>query len=218
MSTNTNRVNNPMKVITGPDTRWSYANVWEPKSINGGTPKYSVSLIIPKSDTVTVQKIKAAIQEIVEKYKWVLNYDHRRVLRTLLDKNNMLAVLCFLMNEEARGICFAPDPVNLTFPAGSDNYVIYEKIKTLLGKSDVLAALGDNLKSFAGVTDGYWKDLKPKGQKYMLLSIGVGDFARSAGVIGGDLGSAQINGKFPVVDGIDYKSNSSMRTMLYMEV
>lgn len=35
MSNNTNRVNNPMKVITGPDTRWSYANVWEPKSING---------------------------------------------------------------------------------------------------------------------------------------------------------------------------------------
>lgn len=53
---------NPMKVITGPDTRWSYANVWEPKSINGGTPKYSVSLIIPKSDTRTVAKIKAAIE------------------------------------------------------------------------------------------------------------------------------------------------------------
>ena len=53
---------NPMKVVTGPDTRWSYANVWEPKSINGGTPKYSVSLIIPKSDTKTVAKIKAAIE------------------------------------------------------------------------------------------------------------------------------------------------------------
>jgi hypothetical protein len=51
-----------MKVITGPNTRWSYANVWEPKSINGGTPKYSVSLIIPKSDTVTLAKIKAAIE------------------------------------------------------------------------------------------------------------------------------------------------------------
>ena len=62
MPTNTNRVNNPMKVITGPDTRWSYANVWEPKSINGGTPKYSVSLIIPKSDTKTVARIKAAIE------------------------------------------------------------------------------------------------------------------------------------------------------------
>ena len=53
---------NPMKVITGKDTRWSYANVWQPKSINGGTPKYSVSLIIPKSDTVTLGKIKAAIE------------------------------------------------------------------------------------------------------------------------------------------------------------
>ena len=53
---------NPMKVITGKDTRWSYANVWQPKSINGGTPKYSVSLIIPKSDTITLGKIKAAIE------------------------------------------------------------------------------------------------------------------------------------------------------------
>jgi hypothetical protein len=53
---------NPMKVITGPLTRWSFANVWEPKSINGGAPKYSVSLIIPKSDTKTVALIKAAIE------------------------------------------------------------------------------------------------------------------------------------------------------------
>lgn len=53
---------NPMKVITGPQTRWSFCNVWEAKSINGGTPKYSVSLIIPKSDTVTIEKINAAIQ------------------------------------------------------------------------------------------------------------------------------------------------------------
>ena len=62
MNNNTNKVNNPMKVITGPDTRWSYANVWEAKSINGGTPKFSVSLIIPKSDTKTVAKVKAAIE------------------------------------------------------------------------------------------------------------------------------------------------------------
>ena len=53
---------NPMKVITGKNTRWSYANVWEPKSINGGSPKYSVSLIIPKSDKATVQKIKVALE------------------------------------------------------------------------------------------------------------------------------------------------------------
>ena len=57
---------NPTKVITGVNTRWSYVNAWEPKSINGGAPKYSVSLIIQKSDTKTLEKIRAAIQAAYE--------------------------------------------------------------------------------------------------------------------------------------------------------
>lgn len=57
---------NPTKVITGVNTRWSYVNAWEPKSINGGAPKYSVSLIIPKSATKTIEKIQAAIQAAYE--------------------------------------------------------------------------------------------------------------------------------------------------------
>ena len=60
------KFNNPTKVITGVNTRWSYVNAWEPKSINGGAPKYSVSLIIPKSDTKTIEKIQAAIQAAYE--------------------------------------------------------------------------------------------------------------------------------------------------------
>ena len=57
------KVMNPTKVITGKRTVMSYLNVNEPKTpLGGGTPKYSVSLIIPKSDTVTVAKIRAAIQ------------------------------------------------------------------------------------------------------------------------------------------------------------
>ncbi|WP_026524746.1 DUF2815 family protein [Butyrivibrio sp. MB2005] len=55
------------KVVTGPETRFSYANVWEPKpSLNGGKPKYSVSLIIKKSDTKTINAINAAIQAAYE--------------------------------------------------------------------------------------------------------------------------------------------------------
>ena len=50
------------KVVTGKNTRWSYCSVWEPKSINGGNPKYSVSLLIPKSDVATIEKIKNAIE------------------------------------------------------------------------------------------------------------------------------------------------------------
>lgn len=60
---------NPTKVITGVNTRWSYANVWDPKAINGGVPKYSVSLIIPKEDGLTVKKINAAIAAAYEEGK-----------------------------------------------------------------------------------------------------------------------------------------------------
>lgn len=55
---------NKTKVVTG-TVRLSYANVWEPKSINGGKEKYSVSLIIPKSDTKTLEAINTAIDAAI---------------------------------------------------------------------------------------------------------------------------------------------------------
>ena len=73
------KFNNPTKVITGVNTRWSYVNAWEPKSINGGTPKYSVSLIIPKSDTKTLEKIRAAIQAAYEEGQSKLKGNGRSV-------------------------------------------------------------------------------------------------------------------------------------------
>ena len=56
---------NNTKVVTGV-VRLSYANVWEPTSINGGTPKYSVSLIIPKSDKKTIEAINAAVDAAIK--------------------------------------------------------------------------------------------------------------------------------------------------------
>lgn len=41
--------------------RLSYAHIWEPTSVNGGEPRYSCSVIIPKSDTETVEKIRKAV-------------------------------------------------------------------------------------------------------------------------------------------------------------
>ena len=52
------------KVVTG-KVRFSYAHVFQPtSSIEGGTPKYSVSIIIPKSDTETVAKLQKAFDEV----------------------------------------------------------------------------------------------------------------------------------------------------------
>lgn len=49
------------KVVTN-EVRFSYAHLWEPQAVNGSEPKYSVSLIIPKSDKGTVKAIKDAIE------------------------------------------------------------------------------------------------------------------------------------------------------------
>ena len=55
---------NPTKVVTG-ECRFSYANLWEAKAMDENSkPKYSVSLIIPKSDTKTIAKIKALAHRV----------------------------------------------------------------------------------------------------------------------------------------------------------
>ncbi|VEI13876.1 DUF2815 family protein [Trueperella bialowiezensis] len=56
---------NPTRVVTG-EVRLSYANIFEAKSIQGGKPKYSVSLIIPKHDTDTLAKIERAVDAAIE--------------------------------------------------------------------------------------------------------------------------------------------------------
>ena len=74
MTNNQNTQNNQTqatKVII--PCRISFANIWEPKSVNGIEEKYSVSCIIPKSDKRTITKIKAAVEaakELGKSKKW----------------------------------------------------------------------------------------------------------------------------------------------------
>ena len=49
------------KVVTG-EVRFSYAHVFEPASIEGSEPKYSVSILIDKNDKKTLSRVKAAIE------------------------------------------------------------------------------------------------------------------------------------------------------------
>lgn len=63
----TNNQNSATKVIV--PCRISFANIWEPKSINGGEAKYSVSCLIPKSDKKTLAKIHQAIEAAKEAAK-----------------------------------------------------------------------------------------------------------------------------------------------------
>ena len=54
------------KVVTG-KVRFSFCHIFEPQvPQGGGDPKYSVTLLIPKSDTATLGKIKQAMEEARE--------------------------------------------------------------------------------------------------------------------------------------------------------
>ena len=66
-----NKTKSPTKVVV--PCRISFANIWEPKSINGSEEKYSVSCLIPKSDKATLAKIQKAIEvakEDAKSKKW----------------------------------------------------------------------------------------------------------------------------------------------------
>lgn len=53
---------NLTRVVTG-KVRFCYANVFEPTVMNeGDTPKYNICILIPKSDTKTLDKISKAIE------------------------------------------------------------------------------------------------------------------------------------------------------------
>ena len=68
---NTNNASAATKVVV--PCRISFANIWEPKSINGSEEKYSVSLLIPKTDKATLTKIGKAIEaakEAAKSKKW----------------------------------------------------------------------------------------------------------------------------------------------------
>ncbi len=62
---NTNQKNfGPTKMVI--PCRISFANIWEPKSINGSEEKYSVSCVIPKSEKELIARIEKAIEAAKE--------------------------------------------------------------------------------------------------------------------------------------------------------
>ncbi len=58
--------NIPTKVLTG-EVRLSYANLTAPRAnLQGGDPKYGVTLLIPKTDTATIRDIEQSIKAAYE--------------------------------------------------------------------------------------------------------------------------------------------------------
>lgn len=192
-------------------------------------------------------QIKAAIAEMATHYEWVLDLHHRSLFLSLCRGGYWLSVMCLLMNPTTRRY-YLPDTIELedgkavrdvdrSLPTTDPEYdemkfkkeameaiwsFVRQRVET------VRKGVGEeNLRVFAGETAGYWKDLEVKGRQYMVLRMGVLadgrastelDYIRPAGAHGVEHSTSQANGAFMILDGLDYKSGSSQRSVLYMEV
>lgn len=171
-----------------------------------------------------VSLIKANIKEIVQNYAWVLELDHRKLFNILVGNDCVLAIMCLLMIEDCRKYYLPIESEDengnliLDISSNPDKKAMYTNLCAITRSGEKLSMLESNLCSFAGITDGYWKDLEPKGKKYMIISMDTGDYVRSAGNRDEEFSSSDVKERFLIVNGIDYKSNSANHALLYMEV
>lgn len=127
-----------------------------------------VNGILQNPDDVSL--IKANIKEIVKNYSWVLKLNHRELFNTLKENDCILALMCLLMEEECRKYYLPLEGEDengkliLDISYNKDKKIMYETLSLVIHTESKRNMLGEHLCSFAGVTDGYWKDLEPKGK------------------------------------------------------
>ncbi|WP_180945919.1 BsaA family SipW-dependent biofilm matrix protein [Burkholderia pseudomallei] len=155
--------------------------------------------------TLDIKKIELNYMGI---YK--LNYNE---LYKLLQKDAPLAIFAILMNENMKSYYISEEN------SSPSTISIYKRITSLVSnKTELKEKLGYELKIFKGETEAYWKDIEPKGKSFMIIDMEPGNYVRNAGVFGEEISSADVESKFLILDGIDYKSNSNYKELLYMEV
>lgn len=197
-----------------------------------------VDRIVDNADDIAV--IRASISEMINNYYWILEKDHRNLFYKLYYKAPM-ALFVMLTHKETRKL-YLPQMVTITKTKDdgtdevvetttdvnkkyddkeltqlmSDKLEMYKLVCGLISTAKTI--LKDNLLSFAGVTDGYWKDIETKEKKYMIIEMQYGNYVRSAGKAGEEFGYYDVLNGFIIIDGIDYKSNNANDKLLYMEV
>jgi hypothetical protein len=84
--------------------------------------------------------------------------------------------------------------------------------------TDVCKPIVNHVKSFSGETANYWKDVQPKGNQFLIIKMEKDNFIRNAGKSNEELNADDVNGKFPILNGIDYKSDNANHQLIYMGV
>ena len=144
--------------------------------------------------------VKAAVAEIFSRYRGLYVLDAQAFYQHFV-KAHPLVILAVLANDDMR-------PLVTTELSQVKEDLIIEWPNPAL----------PHIQGFAGETEGYWKDLKPRGTRYLIIKMQNGNLIRNSGRNGEELKATDVNGNFPILDGIDYKSNKPEHQLIFMEV
>lgn len=183
-------------------------------------------------------KVKTNIRYIVSTYKWMFKRDYKNLFYVFYDNNAWFAIMCLLMNAESRKYYIYGSSDN----ASTKNEGIILRKEREIEREKILeycTMITDDHKIREKLhctcvthlnTQGQWYRLGPEGKRYMLLHMTSGSqiklssgketkITKNIRQVSEDvLEWRDINGHYPIVDGILYKSNSTLNSLYYMEV
>ena len=67
-------------------------------------------------------------------------------------------------------------------------------------------------------TDGHFTHLEPAGKRCMIIKMGSGIVSKRDGSKADELQAGDVNGKFVILDGVDYSGKNDKDSLIYMEI
>ena len=168
-------------------------------------------------------KIQAVIAEIESQYAWIFKNDYRNFFYKVREISP-LTVLCLLMNKFTRKFYIfdenVPSDDSLLF--NRDVKEMYSLIKNSFSGTDYIESLGDNIIKKNNETGSRFVSLTQK--KCLVIKLlksgrggnecGISSYADNENFLTPD----NINGKFLILEGLQYQSQNSSNTLYYIEI
>lgn len=189
-------------------------------------------IIINKND---MSKIRVSLKEISEHYYSIFELDYRNLFYKLQSYAPKAVFAMFGMDKfREKYLSLDLEKIENEIPTDEKSYLYINRIendrqdmKNCMEENIKMLEfiLGDDLKIFKNSTEGNWKNIEPKGKKFMVLDLDGLVSVRAAGdseqiITNSDIISyfGEYTKRFAILDGIDYKSRTDGRRLLYMEV
>lgn len=168
-------------------------------------------------------RIQAVLSEIESQYAWIFKNDYRNFFY-MVREISPLAILCLLMNQFTRKFYIfdeeVPSDDSLLF--NRDVKEMYSWIEKSFSKTDYIESLGDNVVKKNNETGSRFVSLTQKKCLVIKLQMsgnrknecGISSYADNEHFLTPD----SINGKFLIMEGLQYQSENRGNTLYYIEL